>query len=88
MDIVKITFEELLTCPNGMSIEEWHKVIEKRKRLRNKIRKLWEEHYDLLDGLEVLEDERGSERWQKKSDRLTKVNSEIKKYEAKLKEMT
>lgn len=31
---MRITIEELLACPKGMSIEEYHLLLEKRKRLQ------------------------------------------------------
>ena len=76
---MKMTIEEALSCPNGMSFEEYAKSLAKLKRQQKRLGKLIDQRYDLEDALDVLEDEAGSERWKKKKDELEKVNAQIEK---------
>lgn len=74
---MKITFDELMTCPKGKSIEEWHKECVKIKRLRKKLYNLSIRRDELEDALDVLADEAGSERWKRKQQELAEVNKKI-----------
>jgi len=62
---VKMTLAEALAIPVGMDYEEYGKLLRKRKRLAGRIRNLNNAIQDAEDALDVLDDERGSERWQK-----------------------
>ena len=74
---MRITFEELMTCPKDKSIDEWHKECQRIKRLRAKLYKLSIKRDELEDALEVLTDEAGSDRWKRKKAELEKVLKQI-----------
>lgn len=76
---MKMTFEEALSCPKGMSFEEYAKSLAKLKRQQKRLSKLIDQRYDLEDALEVLEDEAGSERWKRKQQELAEVKAKIEK---------
>ena len=74
---MKMTFTELMAWPKGISLEEYQRQLRSEKRKNGRIRKLREEQFDLEDALQVLEDEKGSERYIKKAKRLAEVEAEI-----------
>ena len=76
---MKMTMEELLRWPKDMSLEEYQKQLRREKRRKNRLWKLIEEQYELEDALQVLEDEKGSERYNRKAQRLEEVKAEINK---------
>ena len=84
---MKMTIDEFLACPQGMRLEEWEKILQEQKKIKNKIRRLSIERDDLTDALEILSDEQGSDRYQKKEQRLNKVEEEIRKLCTRLKEI-
>lgn len=79
MTNIRMTMEEALSCPKGMSFEEYAKSLAKLKRDQKKLAKLIDQRYELEDALDVLEDEAGSERWKRKKDELEKVKAQIEK---------
>ena len=79
-----MTIQDLLSIPNGISFEEWEKRIKKRDSLRKRIRSMWNKHYDIMDALDVLQNEVGSERWNAKKDLLSKVDDKIRILEDEL----
>lgn len=79
-----MTIQDLLKIPKGISLEEWEKRIKKRDSLRKKIKTLWNKHYDIMDALDVLQDEMGSERWNTKKNLLSEVDNKIKVLEDEL----
>lgn len=81
---MRITIEEVLACPKGMSIEEYHLLLEKKEKRNKRLRRLSQERDFLLDGLAVLSDEVGSDRYQKKWKRLQKVKAEIDRLQTNL----
>ena len=76
---MRMTIEEALACPRGMSMEEYAKSLAKLKRQRTQLAKLIDKRYELEDSLDVLEDEAGSERWKRKKAELEQVNQKIEK---------
>lgn len=76
---MRMTMEEAMSCPKGMSMEEWSKELARIKRLRRKLAKLIDERCFLEDALDVLEDEAGSERWNRKRQELEEVKAKIEK---------
>lgn len=60
---VTVTLSEFLAIPSGMSIEEWDKELKRQKRVDNKIRRISDRIFECDDALEVLADEKGSDRW-------------------------
>ncbi len=81
---MRITIEEVLACPKGMSIEEYHLLLEKQEKRNKRLQRLSQERDFLLDGLDVLSDEVGSDRYQKKWKRLQKVKAEIERLQTNL----
>ena len=79
---MKMTIDELLRWPKGMSLEEYQRQLRREKRKNSRIRKLREEQYDLEDALQVLEDEKGSERYIRKARRLEEIKTEISRLTA------
>jgi hypothetical protein len=76
---MKMTMAELLSWPKDISLDEYQKRLAAQKRTDRKIRKLSEEAFDIKDALQVLEDEKGSERYNRKAQRLEEVKAEISK---------
>lgn len=74
---MKMTFENLMAWPNGISLEDYERQLEEEQKKAKRIKKLGEERDFLQDALEVLKDEPGSERYIKKARRLAKVEAEI-----------
>ena len=76
---MKMTLDEALSCPKGMSMEEYAKSLAKLKRQKAQLAKLIDKRYELEDALDVLEDEAGSDRWKRKKAELEQVNQKIEK---------
>lgn len=79
---MKMTMDELLSWPKGISLEEYQKQLRKEKRKRSRIRKLANEIDELEDALQVLEDEHGSERYIRKAKRLAEIKEELRRLTA------
>ena len=79
---MKMTIDELLSWPKGISLEEYQKQLRKEKRKRSRIRKLANERDELEDALQVLEDEHGSERYIRKAKRLAEIKEELRRLTA------
>lgn len=76
----KMTFEELLNMPLGMSIEEYTKLLKKQKRIKNRLTKVCNLIYDEEDSLDILSDEIGSDRY----NRHLKKKQELENEKVKL----
>lgn len=76
---MKMTIEQLLAMPDGMSIEEYSRILETQEKRKRRLQRLSQERDYLEDALVVLSDEVGSPRYQKKAKRLEKVRAEIEK---------
>ena len=83
-----MTIQDLLNMPKGISLEEWEKRIKKRDSLRKRIRYLCNKRSDIMDVLDVLQDEMGSERWNVKMDLLSEMNNKIRVLENELENCT
>lgn len=79
-----MTIQDLLNMPKGISLEEWEKHIKKRDSLRKRIRSLCNKRCDIMDALDVLQDEMGSERWNAKKNLLSEVDAKIRVLENEL----
>ena len=79
-----MTLSEFLSMPKGMKLDEWEAELKRRNKINNQLRKLNTEYYDLLDALDVLKDEIGSDRYNKKKSRLSEVEAKIEKLKASL----
>lgn len=76
---MRMTLEEALSCPKGMSFDEYCKSLAKYKRDRKRLYNLTIKRDELEDALDVLEDEAGSERWKRKKAELEETNRKIEK---------
>ena len=74
-----MTFEQLMMMPSGMSIEQYQRQLDAQEKNNKRLRQLSKERDFLEDALEILKDEQGSERYEKKAKRLAKVNEEIER---------
>ena len=61
-----MTLAEFFAMPPHMTPDEWQAELDRRHKMDKKMRRLSDRIFDLEDGLEVLDDERGSARWKKK----------------------
>lgn len=78
---MKMTFAELLNMPKGMSIEEYTKLLKKQKRIKNRITKVCNLIYDEKDSLDVLNDEIGSDLYNRHLEKLHELENEKVKLE-------
>lgn len=72
-----ISLDEFLRIPAGMSVETYQNYLAKRSKLVKKLAELSSERDFLLDGLDILSDEEGSDRWEAKRNQLDKVEAQI-----------
>ena len=79
-----MTLSEFLSMPKGMKPDELEVELKRKDKINNQLRKLNTERYDLLDALDVLKDEIGSDRYNKKKSRLSEVEAKIEKLKASL----
>lgn len=79
-----MTLSEFLSMPKGIKPDEWESELKRKNKINNQLRKLNTERYDLLDALDVLKDEVGSDRYNKKKSRLSEVETKIEKLKASL----
>lgn len=79
-----MTIQEFLTIPVGVTPEDWEKELKRRKRIRNKIYKLAVLLQDYEDKLDVLDDERGSKRWNDTQENIVHTREQIRKLEETL----
>ncbi len=79
-----MTIQDLLKMPKGMKPDEWEAELKRRNKINNQLMKLSTERYDLLDAIDVLKDEIGSDRYNKKKSRLSEVEAEIEKLKASI----
>lgn len=71
-----MTFEELLKMPKGMSIEEYTKLLKKKKRIENRLTRVSNLIYDEEDSLEVLSDEVGSDCYNRHLEKKQELETE------------
>lgn len=74
-----LSLDEFLKIPAGMSVETYQNYLAERDKLVKKLAKLSSERDFLLDGLDILSDEEGSDRWEAKRNQLNKVEVRIDK---------
>jgi tetrahydromethanopterin S-methyltransferase subunit G len=79
-----MTIQDLLKMPKGMKPDEWEAELKRRNKINNQLMKLSTERYDLLDAIDVLKDEIGSDRYNKKKSRLSEVEAKIEKLKASI----
>jgi hypothetical protein len=72
-----LSLDEFLRIPAGMSVETYQNYLAERSKLVKKLAKLSSNRDFLLDGLDILSDEEGSDRWEAKRSQLDKVEAQI-----------
>ena len=72
-----LSLDEFFKIPAGMPVETYQNYLAKRDKLVKKLAKLSSERDFLLDGLDILSDEEGSDRWEAKRNQLDKVEVQI-----------
>ena len=72
-----MTLAEFMEKPRDLSIEQWEKQLARKKRTERRLKKLLDQRDMCKDALEVLADEKGSNRWITWNDRLVKILAEI-----------
>lgn len=72
-----LSLDEFLRIPAGMSVETYQNYLAERSKLVKELAKLSSERDFLHDGLDVLSDEEGSDRWKAKRNQLDKVDAQI-----------
>ena len=78
-----MTITEALSIPKGMKFEEYDKLLKEKKKLHTRIRNLSNKIQDEEFSLEVLEDEKGSDRYN--NHLQSKQNAEEKREKEQLK---
>lgn len=71
-----MTLEEFLNIPDGMDFEEYDEILKKKKKIEKRLYKVSNLIYDEENSLTVLEDEVGSERYNRHLEK--KQNLQIK----------
>ena len=72
-----ISLDEFLRIPAGMSVETYQNYLAGRSKLIKRLAKLSSERDFLLDGLDILSDEEGSDRWNSKRQQLDEVEIQM-----------
>ena len=80
-----MTLEEFLSIPNGMDFEEYDEILKKKKRIEKRLYKVSNLIYDEENYLTVLEDEVGSERYNRNIEKKQNLQIEQKKLLEELK---
>lgn len=81
---MKMTMAEALVIPKGMKFEEYGKLMEEKKKLQTSIRNLSNKIQDEEYSLEVLSDEVGSERYNKRLQAKQKAEAKRERAKEKL----
>lgn len=74
-----MTLQELMAWPSGMTLEEYQKHLASERRRVRRINKIADQIQECEDALFVLEDERGSERWNRWNDKLTSLRGKMER---------
>lgn len=80
-----MTLEEFLSIPNGMDFEEYDEILKKKKKIEKRLYKVSNLIYDEENSLTVLEDEIGSERYNRHLEKKQKLQIKQKKLLEELK---
>lgn len=82
--MARMTLEQALSIPKGMTFEEYGKLLERFKRASRRIELISNDIHFEENSLEVLEDEKGSERYnrhlQAKKDAETRLEKAYARY--------
>lgn len=77
-----MTLEQFMACPRDMSIEEWDAKLKRMQKLERKMSRLADKIQECEDALDVLSDEKGSERWHKWDNKLCEYKATMDLYMA------
>lgn len=80
-----MTITEALSIPKGMNFEEYEKLLKNKQKLEKQIQKASNDIDFENDSLEILEDEKGSERYNAHLQKKQKAEVKREKAQAKLK---
>ena len=83
-----MTLTEALSIPKGMDFEEYEKLLKDKQKLKKQIAKASSEIDFEVEGLEVLSDEVGSERYNKHLQNKQKAEAKREKAQTKLQAIT
>lgn len=84
---INLSLDDLLRIPAGMPVETFENYLAERDRLVKKLAKLSSERDFLLDGLDILSDEEGSDRWRAKRNQLDKIEVKMDKCTQQLRDI-
>ena len=84
---VIMTIAEALNIPKGMSFEEYEKLLKNKQKLEKQISNISNDIDFEIDSLEVLVDEKESERYNKHLQNKQKLEAKREKLQNKLKEI-
>lgn len=79
-----LTLAEFLRMPQGMSFEEYDKLLDNKRKIEKQIAKISEVIYSEEDSLEILADEIGSERYNRHLENMRKAEIKREKAQKKL----
>ncbi len=80
-----LTFAEFLAIPIGMDFKEYEKLLNDKRKLEKQITKISNDIYSEEDSLEILADEKGSERYNRHLANKRKAEIKREKVQNKLK---
>ncbi len=80
-----LTFAEFLVIPVGMDFKEYEKLLDDKRKLEKQITKASNDIYSEEDSLKVLEDEVGSERYNRHLANKQKAEGRRERAQKKLK---
>ena len=79
-----MTIAEALSIPKGMDFEEYEKLLKEKQKLEKQIAKSSNDIFFEVDSLEVLESEKGSERYNKHLKNKQKAEAKRENAQVKL----
>lgn len=82
-----ITIEEFLAWNGKIDLDSYIALLKKLERKEAKFYRLSEDRDFAEDALVVLEDERGSDRWRRKSEELAGIMLKLDKLDAEIEEL-
>ena len=72
-----MTIAEFVAIPKGMDLETYSKLLDKRKKLWRKMARLGDIMQECDDAMWALEEEKGSDRWRRWSERKEKAVKDL-----------
>ena len=72
-----VNIQDIMLMPRGMNIETYSRKLKALKRIEKRIASISNKRYETEDKLEVLSDEKGSERYNKNLDLYNKLIGDL-----------